>query len=223
MLSPQRSARSYTDPVDLIVVAKEPVPGQVKTRLCPPCTPRDAAAVAAASLADTLDVAVGCAADRVVLALDGRPGPWCPAGVDIVDQGTGPFDRRLTRAWAAVEGPAVQIGMDTPQLTAADIDDAFARLDDDGVDAVLGPALDGGWWSIGLRRPHPAVFDGVPMSRPDTGARQHARLGALGLRTRWLGARQDVDTWEDALAVAATAPRTRFAAAVHRLTVGAEQ
>jgi uncharacterized protein len=208
--------------VDLIVVAKEPVPGQVKTRLCPPCTPRDAAAVAAASLADTLEVAVRSAADRVVLALDGRPGPWCPPGIDIVDQGTGSFDRRLTNAWAAVEGPALQIGMDTPQLTTDDIDDALARLDEDGVDAVLGPALDGGWWSIGLLRPHPDAFAGVPMSRPDTGARQHARLGALGLRTRWLGARRDVDTWDDAVAVASVAPHTRFAAAVHRLTAGAE-
>jgi uncharacterized protein len=208
--------------VDLIVVAKEPVPGQVKTRLCPPCTPRDAAAVAAASLADTLEVAVRSAADRVVLALDGRPGPWCPPGIDIVDQGTGSFDRRLTNAWAAVEGPALQIGMDTPQLTTDDIDDAFARLDEDGVDAVLGPALDGGWWSIGLLRPHPDAFAGVPMSRPDTGARQHARLHELGLRTRWLGARRDVDTWDDAVAVAAAAPHKRFAAAVNRLTVEAE-
>lgn len=200
--------------MELIVIAKEPRPGEVKTRLCPPCTPRDAAAVAAAALADTLDAACASGADRVVLALDGRPGPWCPAGVDVVGQGHGDLDRRLTRAWAAVTAPAVQIGMDTPQATAADLDDAMAALDTPGVDAVLGPALDGGWWAIGMRRPHRRAFVGVPMSRPDTGARQRQRLTDLGLRTQHLAARRDVDTWTDALAVAADAPGTRFADAV---------
>lgn len=200
--------------MELIVIAKEPRPGEVKTRLCPPCTPRDAAVVAAAALADTMDAACASGADRVVLALDGRPGPWCPAGVDVVGQGDGGLDRRLARAWAAVRAPAVQIGMDTPQVTAADLDDAMAALDTPGVDAVLGPALDGGWWAIGMRRPHRRAFVGVPMSRPDTGARQQQRLTDLGLRTRRLAARRDVDTWTDALAVAADVPDTRFADAV---------
>lgn len=203
--------------MDLIVVAKEPRPGGVKTRLCPPCTPGEAAAVAAAALADTLEAACASGADRIVLALDGRPGPWCPPGVDVVGQGQGDLDRRLTRAWAAVTGPAVQIGMDTPQVTAADLADAMAALDGDGVDAVLGPAVDGGWWAIGMRRPHRHAFVGVPMSRPDTGARQRRRLADLGLCTRHLATRRDVDTWTDAVAVAADAPGTRFAATVRAL------
>lgn len=201
--------------MDLIVVAKEPIPGRVKTRLCPPCSPSDAAAVAAAALADTLDAALGSGADRVVLALAGRPGPWCPAPVRLVDQGDGGLDRRLATAWAATGGgPALLIGMDTPQVTAADLDAALAVMADRRVDAVLGPATDGGWWALGLRRPHPLAFAGVPMSRPDTGARQHARLRALGLRTGWLPRQTDVDTWADALIVATAAPDGRFAAAV---------
>ena len=200
--------------MDLIVLAKEPRPGRVKTRLCPPCTPESAAELAAAALADTLAAATGAGADRVVLALDGRPGPWCPPGVDVVDQGDGDLDRRLTRAWAATPGPAVQIGMDTPQVTAADLDAAMDALLAPGVDAVLGPAADGGWWAAGLRRPHPRAILGVPTSRPDTGARQLDRLHDLGLAVAALPVRVDVDTWPDALAVATTHPGTRFAAAV---------
>jgi hypothetical protein len=205
--------------VDLVVVAKEPVPGRVKTRLCPPCSPGEAASLAAASLADTLAAACASRADRVVLALDGRPGPWCPPGVVVVPQGDGGLDRRLTAAWAAVPGPAVQVGMDTPQVGAADLDAAMGALADEAVDAVLGPAADGGWWAIGLRRAHPRAFEGVPTSRPDTGARQHARLVELGLRTRLLDSRRDVDTWADAVAVAADAPGTGFAATVRSLAV----
>jgi hypothetical protein len=110
----------------------------------------------------------------------------------------------------------VQIGMDTPQLGAGDLDAAMAALAGPGVDAVLGPAADGGWWAIGLRRPHPRTFTGIATSRPDTGARQADRLAALGLRTHRLPVASDVDTWDDALAVAALSPGSSFAAAVRR-------
>lgn len=204
---------------DLIVLAKEPVPGRVKTRLSPPCTPVEAAMLAQAALADTLEAALASHAGRVVLALAGRPGPWCPPGVEVVGQGTGPLDRRLTAAWvASTSGPAMLIGMDTPQVTGADLDAAFGALADH--DAVLGPATDGGWWALGLRRPHPRAFAGVPMSRADTGARQHARLTALGLRTAPLPVRTDVDTWDDAVTVARTCPGGRFATAVDALRAG---
>lgn len=204
-------------PVDVIVLAKEPVPGRVKTRLCPPCSPDEAAKLAAAALADTLAAATASGADRVVLALDGRAGPWCPPGVEVVGQGEGGLDRRLATAWSATVGPAVQIGMDTPQVTARHLDEAMATLVTDGVDAVLGQADDGGWWAVGLRRSRAEAFLGVPMSRPDTGDQQAARLASLGLRTRALPVRTDVDTWADALRVAAGAPGTGFAAAVRSL------
>jgi glycosyltransferase A (GT-A) superfamily protein (DUF2064 family) len=205
--------------MDVIVVAKEPVPGRVKTRLCPPCSPPAAAALAEAALADTLTAACASGADRVVLALDGRPGHWCPPGVVVVEQGTGGLDARLTRAWTATRGPALQIGMDTPQVSAEELDRGMAALVGGEVDAVLGRAADGGWWAIGLRRPHPDVFSGVPTSRPDTGRRQRERLAALGLRTRRLGTHTDVDSWSDALAVADRWPETRFARALQQLTI----
>lgn len=209
--------------MDLLVLAKEPVPGRVKTRLCPPCSPTDAAAIAEAALRDTLAAAVASSADRVVLALDGRPGPWCPPGVEVVAQGEGSLADRLTTAWAATHGPALQIGMDTPQVTAADLDGAMATVAAPGVDAALGLAHDGGWWALGLHRPHPEAFVGIPTSRADTGARQRARLEALDLRVVMLEERSDVDTWEEALAVAAEPPHGRFASAVGEVAIRAQR
>ena len=186
------------------MLAKAPVPGRVKTRLCPPCTPAQAADIAEASLVRTLEAALGSGATRVLLALDGEPGPWCPPGVALVPQGTGLLDRRLATAWSAAgSGPALQIGMDTPQVTATDLDRAMAVLDDPGTDAVLGPAFDGGWWSLGLRDPAyaPAAVLGIPASRPDTGAQQRARLVSLGLAVADLWMVRDIDEWDDVLAV----------------------
>jgi hypothetical protein len=146
------------------------------------------------------------------LALDGRPGEWCPPGVEVIAQAGGSFDRRLAAAWELAGGPGVQIGMDTPQITAADLDHAMATLDHPGLDATIGPALDGGWWLIGLRRPDRRVFDGLPMSRTDTYVRQLERLAQLELRWGIEPARRDVDEIDDALAVADEAPDSRFAA-----------
>lgn len=201
------------DHVFVLVVAKEPVPGRVKTRLCPPCTPDEAAAIAGAALHDTLDAVVAADPDEIVVALDGRPGPWIPAGARVVAQVAGPFDRRLTAAWAATEGPGVQIGMDTPQLTAAHLHRAMHALAA-GADATLGPADDGGWWLLGLQRADDRVFVDVPMSRADTGRRQIARLRSLGLDVELLETLTDVDHFPEAQSVAAAMPGTRFAAAV---------
>lgn len=196
------------------MIAKEPVPGRVKTRLCPPCTESQAAAIAEAALADTLAAATASGADRIVLSLDGRPGPWCPPGVEVLDQGSGDLAARLATTWRAARGPALQIGMDTPQVSAEDLAGVMARLEAPLVDAVLGLALDGGWWALGLHEPRGDLFAGVRTSRPDTGQRQLDRMVGLGLRVRRLPPRRDVDTWADAEAVAFEVPDGRFAAAV---------
>ena len=159
-------------PVTLLVIAKAPVPGRVKTRLCPPCTPAQAAALAEAALADTLEVVAATPARARVLALEGPTGAWLPSGFDVVAQSGGGLDHRLAAAFAAVEGPAVLIGMDTPQVTVSLLCEAADALLTPGRDVVLGPASDGGWWAIGLRRPDPRVFLGVEMSTAHTGARQ---------------------------------------------------
>ncbi len=183
----------------VLVLAKSPVAGRVKTRLCPPLTPQEAAAVAEAALADTLDAVVACAAGRRILALDGAPGPWLPPGFEVVPQVEGPFDRRLAAAWAAAGGPGVQIGMDTPQVTAGLLDDALETLDT--TSAALGLAEDGGWWAIGLRRADARVFLDVPMSTRRTGAAQLTRLHRLGLDVTTLPTLVDLDTIADLPAV----------------------
>ncbi|MFE6287474.1 DUF2064 domain-containing protein [Streptomyces sp. NPDC057877] len=197
----------------LLVIAKEPRPGRVKTRLTPPFTPGEAASLAAAALADTLDAVAATPASRRVLVLDGAPGPWLPPGFDVVPQGPGGLDERLAEAFAACTGPALLIGMDTPQVTPELLTVDFA----DG-DAYLGPAEDGGFWALGLADPDPALLRGVPMSTPVTGAVQRARLTEAGLRVRDLPRLRDVDTAADAEAVAVAAPHGRFAAALTRLT-----
>lgn len=199
--------------MNLLVMAKAPVPGRVKTRLCPPCSAQSAAHLAEAALADTLAAAVGAGADRCVLVLDGQPGPWLPSGVDVVPQRGDGFGVRLANAWSDVGGPGVQIGMDTPQVTGAILGRALDQLDDQAVDALLGDAVDGGWWAIGLRVAHLDAFVGVPMSRADTGEAQRLRLCALGLRIGSLPVLRDVDTFADAEAVAALVPGSRFATA----------
>ena len=151
--------------------------------------------------------------DLLVVALDGSPGPWCPPGVTVVGQGRGDLSQRLATAWRAMTGPTLQIGMDTPHLGPAALADAMQALAGDGVEAALGPADDGGWWAIGFTRPRPDAFAGVPTSRADTGSRQLERLRRLGLRTVLLPAQRDVDTWDDARAVADACPDGAFAAA----------
>ncbi len=194
----------------LVVIAKEPVPGLVKTRLTPPYTPVQAAALAEASLADTLEAVAATPASRRILALAGRPGRWLPRGFEVVAQRGAGLDERLAHVFADAGGPAVVIGMDTPQVTPGLLAQAADALDDG--DAVFGPAADGGWWLLGLRRPDPALLLGVPMSRSDTGAHQLARL--RGLRVTTLATLADVDTAADAARVAGQAPGGRFAAAL---------
>ncbi len=195
----------------LLVIAKAPAPGRVKTRLTPPCTPHEAAALAAAALDDTLAAATDAQRPaRRVLVLDGEPGGWVPDGFEVIPQRGDGLGERLAAAFADARGPAFLVGMDTPQLTAELLDAGLEALSDH--DSVFGAALDGGYWGLGLRRPDPEVFRGVPMSHPRTGLLQRIRLAELGLSTAVLPPLLDVDTIEDARRVAAEAPGTRFAA-----------
>ena len=201
----------------VIVLAKAPVPGRVKTRLCPPCDPRQAAFLAEAALADTLHAVAKTRCRRRVLVLDGAPGPWLPAGFDVLPQRGDGLDERLAHAFQDVGSGGFLIGMDTPQLTPARLTASLRALSRPHVEAVLGLAVDGGWWGIGLRAPDPGVFLGVPMSSDQTGAAQRARLRSLALRVTRLPQLRDVDDFDDAISVARNAPDTRFATALRSM------
>jgi uncharacterized protein len=203
--------------VALVVIAKAPTPGRSKTRLCPPCTHVQAAALAEVALRDTLAAVAAAPARRRIIALDGSPGGWLREGLEVVPQADGGLGARLAAALESAGGPAVVVGMDTPQLCAADLEAAAAPLDDGRSDAVLGPALDGGYWAIGLRLPDARAFAGVPMSSERTCAVQRRRLCELGLEVAMLHELRDVDTIADARAVAAAAPDTAFASELARI------
>ncbi|WP_326550761.1 TIGR04282 family arsenosugar biosynthesis glycosyltransferase [Micromonospora sp. NBC_01813] len=217
----------------LVVMAKSPVAGQVKTRLCPPATPADAARIAAAALLDTIDAVRNTAGVSPVLALAGRladaDGPAGTAaelaaatsGWQVLPQRGADLADRLANAHADVAAAypgeqVLQIGMDTPQLTADRLTDAVDLLTDAG--AVLGPAVDGGWWALGLQNPCDAdVLRTVPMSTADTGRRTWLALHGRGLFVARLPLLRDVDDWGDALAVARLVPGGRFARQVAAL------
>jgi glycosyltransferase A (GT-A) superfamily protein (DUF2064 family) len=197
----------------LIVIAKTPQAGRVKTRLCPPLSFQQAADVAAAALADTLDVTSSVPARRHVLALDGPPWAALAPQWSVVPQPTGGLDVRLVAAFAAAgPGTALLVGMDTPHLNPAQL----TAFDAEKYDACLGLAADGGYWAIGFRAPelHADVIAGVPMSTDHTGADQVAAMLARGLRVQLLERLVDVDTFADALVIAAQFPHTAFARSV---------
>lgn len=209
-------------PGTVVVMAKEPVPGGVKTRLCPPYSPAQAAALASAALADTLTVVAATAVRRRILCLQGAPGRWLPRGFEVVPQVDGDLDVRIAAALAIVDGPVLVIGMDTPQLWAADLDLPGLPGSPSGLEphAWLGPAEDGGFWALGLTHPDPALVLGVPMSRADTGARQRSRLEAAGIPVTVLRTLRDVDTAADVAVVAALAPGSRFSRVAERFAAG---
>lgn len=203
----------------LLVLAKRPVPGRVKTRLCPPCTPEEAAGVAAAALADTMDAVRRTPAARRIVAFDGPA--ESTVDLEVIRQRGDGLGERIAHAFADTadrnRDPIVQIGMDTPQVTPDLLTTALLLLTHN--DAVLGLAEDGGWWALGLRDPHLAsVLRDVPMSTSDTGRLTTAALERTGARIAYLPRLRDFDTITDAQIVAQTIPGSRFARAVEALS-----
>lgn len=223
-------AHAGSDRVTYLVVAKAPAPGLVKTRLTPSYSDHEAAALAAAALLDTLD-AVRASVDGSdasarlpVCALSGDLDSGAApdgvrnalAGFTVISQRGDGLGPRLAHAHvdAAGElGPTVQIGMDTPQVTPELLRAAASRVvAEDGPDAALGPADDGGWWLLALRRAgHARLIANVAMSTAETGRLTRAALQQGGLRVELLPALLDVDLPEDVPMVAAAAAGTRFA------------
>lgn len=218
-------------PVTFVVLAKAPVPGEVKTRLTSEYSEHEAAALAGAALLDSLDavteaaVTAGAAERRLVCALTGdldraaapdalRSGL---AGFTVVPQRGHGLGERIAYAHrdaAGDFGATVQIGMDTPQASPVVLAEVAARVvAEDGPDAVLGLAEDGGWWLLALRRAADArLVASVPMSTPETGRLTRRALESGGLRVEAAPVLSDVDEPGDVVRVAARCPDSRFAA-----------
>jgi len=208
----------------LLVVAKAPVAGQAKTRLGTNIGYEAAADIAAASLLDTLEVAAGTGWPVVVAMVgslaDAAAAQEIAAAIGphrVIAQRGDAFAHRLVAAHADADAGhgVVQVGMDTPHLDPAHLHLAADALQTH--DAALGPAEDGGWWILAVRRADLAqCLADVPMSADDTGALTRAALERSGARVADVPSMRDVDTWEDAEVVARSAPHTRFAAQVRR-------
>jgi glycosyltransferase A (GT-A) superfamily protein (DUF2064 family) len=148
---------------------------------------------------------------------------WRPDGFELIAQRGAGLAERLAAAFEDVGMPALLVGMDTPQLTVELLLDGVGALSRPGVDAVLGPAHDGGYWSVGLREPCADVFAGVPMSVAGTCVAQRLAMRAIGVRVHELPWLRAVDTIADARLVAAQAPGSRFAAALEAVDRTAEE
>lgn len=188
----------------ILVFAKAPLAGSVKTRLVPALGARGAAALHARMVRHTLRTA--CAA---------RVGPvelWCSPsvehpffgrcaadfGVTLAAQQGPDLGARMEHALARalMRGYAIAIGSDCPALTVADLHDAAAALRD-GARAAIAPAEDGGYVLIGLRRHEPRLFAGIDWGNAAVMAQTRARLAEMGWTWRELAPRWDVDRPED--------------------------
>lgn len=214
----------------LYVLAKDPVPGFVKTRLCPPLSPEQAAAVAVAFATDTLATAVASGGFdvRLALAAPARDGPVrlgeglaalaLRLGVRVEDQGEGDLGGRMARLLdrGLRSGPTVLVGTDCPDLPAAMLVAAFAALE--RRDVVVGPAVDGGYVLIGARRPVPGLFEiDAPWSSERVMEATCAVLRRRGCAFETLETRDDVD---DARALGRLASRLAGASVVAPATAG---
>jgi rSAM/selenodomain-associated transferase 1 len=211
----------------VLVVAKAPVAGRVKTRLAPDVGAEQAAALARAMLLDTLDgcrsevetVGVLCAGDDDVALLAELAGPGAPV---VVQEGIGlagalrsGVDRALP-----LGRPALLVSSDIPGVPPGALRRAVALLSA-GADVVLGPGYDGGYWLVGVRARHPELFAGIPWSTSDVLEATVARCRALSLDVRLLEPWRDIDTPEDVATLAEradTLPGRRTSEALTRLS-----
>lgn len=203
--------------VALVVMAKAPAPGEVKTRLCPPLSPDQAATLARCFLEDRVEQLRTIEAGEAVVAFTpaGREAElraWLGPGVRLVPQaGTdlgARLDRVLTDLLAEGYAGAAAVDADSPTLPTAFLHRACAHLLADAADLVVGPTEDGGYYLIGLRAPAPALFRDMPWSTAAVFDETVARARRLGLRLGVLPAWFDVDRGADLARLAASAART---------------
>lgn len=215
-------------PVTVLVVAKAPEPGLAKTRLAATVGDQCAADIAAAALLDTLDAVAATPVASRAVALTGALQAAARAdelarrleSFTVIEQRGDGFADRLANAHSDAGlrcggYPVLQIGMDTPQVTPELLAEGARRLLE--TPAVLGMALDGGWWVLGVHASEAAqCLRGVPMSAADTGDLTLKALHDNGIAVALLQALADVDVVDDVAAVrSACDPESRFAKATH--------
>jgi rSAM/selenodomain-associated transferase 1 len=190
----------------IIVFAKAPRAGEVKTRLIPALGPEGAATLHRRLIEHALAIATAVRDGTVELCCapdaSDRFFASCVAayGIALTEQGPGDLGERMyramTRALAAAPRGAILIGTDCPALVPAHLVGALTALDE-GEDAVLAPAEDGGYVLIALRRADPTLFEDIAWGSAKVMHRTTERLDCLGWRWRRLETLWDVDRPED--------------------------
>lgn len=190
----------------LVVFAKEPLPGTVKTRLSPPLTPVDAAELYRCMLADTVAACSGLAGTTLVLCVAPTPGAATYfhrefPGVPVMLQEGADLGARLSNAFKVLFSlgfrTVAAIGTDAPDLPPEFVTAAFCLLESATADVVFGPAADGGYYLVALQTLHARLFQDIPWSTAETLTDSEAAAGELGLRSRHLPLWHDLDTAAD--------------------------
>jgi rSAM/selenodomain-associated transferase 1 len=190
----------------LLVMAKEPLAGMTKTRLSPPLSGQETAALYRCFLSDTLELMRRIENVEPIVAYhppEAEPffRRFAPPGFDFIPQEGADLGERLDNVLAHClqtgYRQAVAMDSDSPTLPAAYVQQAFSELDDPAVDVVLGPCDDGGYYLIGLKSPCSALFRGVAMSTPTVVQETWARARDQGLHVACLPSWYDIDTYQD--------------------------
>ena len=217
----------------LLVVGKAPVPGRTKTRLVPPLSHRQAAALSEAFLRDTLDMAAELEWERIALVHPAGDGTALQAlvrgDVKLFEQAGSGLGNALRDAFAwhldAGFDRVVLIGSDNPTLPAAIVHEACRALD--GCDLTVGPTLDGGYYLIGMREAHLRVFERIDWSTARVFAQTLTRAAELNLRVHespeWFDVHEALDLvrLQGSLSQAPAQVAERTRAALARLTAAA--
>jgi rSAM/selenodomain-associated transferase 1 len=206
------------------IMAKAPRPGEVKTRLCPPLSKEEAAALYRCFLLDKIAQvnALQTAApvlsygpsDAKALFDDFTPGHFMlipQVGNDLGARLFSTFDQLFRQGYMQV----MAIDSDTPTLPNAYLEHALTLIAHPGIDVVLGPTEDGGYYLIGLRRPHRQLFERMPWSTSGVLPETLRRSEAYGLNVACVEAWFDVDTPDDLKRLIASLARTDDGQAQH--------
>ncbi len=207
----------------LLIFAKCPRPGKVKTRLVPPLSPKQAADLYRCMLGDVMAMVAGLPDLSLYLFYEDIEGARdyfagiAPGIVSLPQEGKD-LGERMAEAFRVVfamgHGAAVIIGTDAPDLPPAYIKEAFSRLESGKSRAVFGPCEDGGYYLLGITQLHRALFRDLPWSSGTVLQESLKRAAEAGIEASLLPMWHDVDMAADLerselLAEENGAPQTR--------------
>ena len=211
---PHQPAEADPAEAALIFFAKAPIPGEVKTRMCPPLTPEEAASLHGSLVMDALEQTSGlCGWDRYVACLPSRDHPFFQTiaarhRIQLCNQSGAELGQRMEQAFTTLFTAryqyAVLVGTDIPTLSSHTYTHAKELLHAN--DVVFGPTQDGGYYLIGMKQPTPALFATIPWSTDQVFALSHTRAAQHGLSIGLLAMARDLDTYADLHAVLKETP-----------------